>query len=158
MKCQRREWHQPGPAYRSGRHDASTLGSTRRVGAGRCLYEAGLCLDFAVIGAGWTPEIAAVVVVHTGGGLTSKLARIRSWCDERDVLLIEDAARRDRLGPVVRRHAHRNVDSVAGGELVSAGVGLGGVAGVVREDAGVHDPAPQRRYEGKDDHGGVSSR
>ncbi|GAB3862094.1 hypothetical protein GCM10027610_105750 [Dactylosporangium cerinum] len=38
------------------------------------------------------PEVAAVVVVHIGGYLTPELVRIRAWCDERDVLLIEDAS------------------------------------------------------------------
>lgn len=70
----------------------ATAEAVLRAGCRPVLYDSGLYPDLAAIGAVWTPQTAAVVVVHIGGYLTPELPRLRRWCDERGALLVEDAS------------------------------------------------------------------
>jgi perosamine synthetase len=51
-----------------------------------------LALSAASVEAALTPATAAVVLVHIGGLITPEIEAIRALCDERGVVLIEDAA------------------------------------------------------------------
>jgi perosamine synthetase len=51
-----------------------------------------LCLSAASVEAALTPATAAVVLVHVGGSITPEIDAIRQLCDERGVVLVEDAA------------------------------------------------------------------
>lgn len=70
----------------------ATAEAVLRAGCRPVFYDAGLYPDLAAIRTVWAPQAAAVVVVHIGGYLTPELSLIRRWCDERDVLLVEDAS------------------------------------------------------------------
>jgi dTDP-4-amino-4,6-dideoxygalactose transaminase len=82
----------------------ATAESVVRAECRPVLYDAGLYPDLAAIEAAYTPDVAAVIVVHIGGYLSPGLPAMRAWCDHRGVLLIEDAshAHGARLG---ERHA-----------------------------------------------------
>jgi hypothetical protein len=56
----------------------ATAEAVLRAGCRPVLYDAGRYPDLAAIGAGWTPEIAAVVVVHIDGYLTKEVA-VSRW-------------------------------------------------------------------------------
>jgi perosamine synthetase len=51
-----------------------------------------LCLSAASVEAALTPATAAVVLVHIGGLITPDIDAIRRLCDDRGVVLVEDAA------------------------------------------------------------------
>jgi perosamine synthetase len=51
-----------------------------------------LCLSAACVEAALTPATAAVVLVHIGGLITPEIDGIRQLCDDRGVVLVEDAA------------------------------------------------------------------
>jgi perosamine synthetase len=51
-----------------------------------------LCLSAASVDAALTPATAAVVLVHIGGLITPEIDAIRRLCDDRGVVLVEDAA------------------------------------------------------------------
>src|SRR6266545_401588 len=51
-----------------------------------------LALSRATVEAALTPATAAVVLVHIGGLITPEVGEIRRLCDERGVVLVEDAA------------------------------------------------------------------
>lgn len=95
-----------------------------------------------------TPQTAGVIVVHIGGIMTPELPRIRSWCEERALWLLEDCA-----------HAHGSaLGGVRAGRFGYAGTysffatkvmtsGEGGM--VVTDDDAVADRVRLLRNHGK---------
>ncbi|GAA3298493.1 DegT/DnrJ/EryC1/StrS family aminotransferase [Dactylosporangium vinaceum] len=130
----------------------ATAEAVLRAGCRPVLYDAGLYPDLAAIGAAWTPEIAAVVVVHIGGYLTPELVRIRRWCDERDVLLIEDASHAH--GAAVDGRRAGTFGHLAAFSLFATKVLTTAEGGVLTTGSGVRAAAARRyRDQGKADDG-----
>ena len=70
-----------------------------------------LCMSFDSIKQNVDDETAAIVIVHMGGLITPDYYKIRSFCKERDIFIIEDAA-----------HAHgASIDGVMAGNLGDVG-------------------------------------
>jgi dTDP-4-amino-4,6-dideoxygalactose transaminase len=51
-----------------------------------------LALSLETLEAALTPKTAVVVLVHIGGFITPEIDAIRSFCDQRGIILVEDAA------------------------------------------------------------------
>ncbi|WP_131744977.1 DegT/DnrJ/EryC1/StrS family aminotransferase [Frankia sp. Cppng1_Ct_nod] len=74
---------------------AATGFAVLRAGANLVLADVDsktFALSAATVAAALTPRTRAVVLVHIGGLITPEIDDIRTLCDERGVLLVEDAA------------------------------------------------------------------
>jgi perosamine synthetase len=70
----------------------ATAEAALRAGCRPLLYDAGLYPELHGIQAAHSDDVKALIVVHIGGYLSPELPAVRTWCDRRGVLLIEDAS------------------------------------------------------------------
>jgi perosamine synthetase len=130
----------------------ATAAAAIHAGGNAVFFDSGLYPDFADIARKVTPNTRVVVVVHIGGYITPEIRAIRRFCDERGIVLVEDAA-----------HAHcATLDGVQAGAFGHAAAfsffptkvittGEGGM--IVSNDTALANAARSFRDQGKDSSG-----